>query len=760
MRVIGRSFPQLGMREKVTGQARYVADLEIPRALHLRAVRSPYPRARIVGIDVGRAWSVPGVRAILTGDDAPSNRWGVVIPDQVVLAQGEVRFVGEEVAVVAAEDPEAAAEAAEAIAVEYAPLPPVLDVEEALLLTSPRVHPDLANAAREFHIVRGDPEAGFAQADEICEATYETSFVYQGYMEPVGSVAIPEPSGRVTVWGSTQSIFLARRMIATALGLPVSKVRVIQPTVGGAFGGKLMEDPNLVLTALLALRTGRPVRWILGRLEEFQACRPHMAERIRLRMGVTREGLLTAKECRILADNGAYSGFAPEMLRVSTMRADNLYRIPNLRTDALLVYTNKVPTGAYRGFGNSPGHFALESHMDVLAEAIGMDPLELRLRNAVQQGETTIHGWRLGSCGLSRCLREAAGRIGWPRRGKSERHGPVSRGIGLACAIHVSGNRQGLGETHWDGSAAEVRMNEDGTPILICGEGELGQGANTVFAQIVAEELGLEPSEVGISPADTDSTPFCLGAFASRLTVVGGNAVRMAAVECRRQIVEIAAELLEAAPADIVLEGGQAFVRGAPTRTKTLAELCRAHQFRRGGTQIVGRGVYDAPTEPADPATLYGNIAPAYSFVAEAAEVEVDWETGRWKLLRLVAADDLGRALNPLTCEGQIHGQLVQGFGMAASECLLFQNGQVVNGSFAEYHIPKATGLPRIETLLVETHDPTGPYGAKGVSECSVVPVTAAIANALYDATGRRLARTPFTAERVLAALRHAKGTP
>jgi CO/xanthine dehydrogenase Mo-binding subunit len=755
-RVVGRSLPQLALPDKVTGRARYVADLEIPRALHVAAVRSPHPRARIVRIDTSRAKAMAGVRAVLSSADVPRTRWGVVVPDQFLLAHDEVRFIGEEVVVVAAETREAAVEAAEAVVVDYEPLPPVLTVEEALAPDAPRVHADRSNIAREYHIIRGDIDAGFAAADEIHEATYGTSLVYQGYMEPVGSVAVPEASGRVTVYGSTQSIFLARGMIAKAVGIPVSRVRVIQPTVGGGFGGKLMEDPNLVLTALLALRTGRPVRWILGRLEEFLASRPHMPAKIRLRMGVTRDGLLTAKEMHVTADNGAYSGFAPEILRVTTMRADNLYRIPHLRADSRLLYTNTVPTGAYRGFGNPQGHLALESHIDMLAEAIGMDPVELRLRNAVDAGETSIHGWKLGSCGLKRCLTSAAEAIDWKRRAGSTRRGPVSRGLGIAAAIHVSGNRQGLGETHWDGSAAEVRMNEDGSPTLVCGEGELGQGAHTVFAQIVAEELGVRPHDVVIAPVDTDTTPFCLGAYASRLTVVAGNAVRRAALECRRQLVDIAASVLEAAPDDLVLADGAVAVRGSPARRATLATLCAAHQFRQGGTQIVGRGTFDAPTEPADAGTLYGNIAPAYSFAAEAAEVEVDWETGQWRLLRLVVADDAGRALNPQVCEGQIHGAVVQAIGMSTSEELTLDGGQVVNGSFAEYHMPKAVGLPAIETILVETEEPNGPYGAKGVSECSIVPLMAAIANALHDATGRRLTRPPFTAERVLAALRAA----
>lgn len=750
---IGRSIPQLSLPSKVSGQARYVGDIEVPNALHGGAVYSPHARARIVHIDVSRARQMPGVSVILTAADVARTSWGVVMPDQGVLANGLVRCAGEEVAVVAAETSDALWDALDAIDVEYEPLTPITDPQEALKPGSPLVHDSRpSNIAAEYRLTHGNVAEGFAQAEAVYEASYETAFVYPGFIEPKGCVVLPEPGGRLTIWGSTQSIFLAREMVALALGIPEAQIKVLQPTIGGSFGGKLMEDPNIVLTSLLALRAGRPVRWIYSRLEDYYAARPHLPEQIQLKMGITKSGLITAKECRIVADNGAYSGFAPECLRVSTMRADNLYRIPNLQTEALLVYTNNPPTGAYRGFGNPQMHFALESHIDMLAAKIGMDPLQVRLLNCVDSGDVTVHGWQLGSCGLRRCLEIVSKEIhsaGPPRRAETP---SMSRGFGLACGIHVSGNRQGLGDLNWDGSSVVVRMGADGKPTLISGEGDIGQGANTVFAQIIAEELGLKLEDVTIAAPDTDTSPYCLGAYASRLTLIGGNAVRAATVECRRQIVALAGELLEADRDDLVLRDALVTVQGTH-RSKTLAEICRAHQFRKGGSQISATGTYDAPTEASSRDSLYGNIAPGYSFVAEAAEVEVDRDTGFWRVVRMVVADDVGKALNPLICEGQIHGAVVQAIGMAASEQVMVEDGRIAGAEFADYHMPKAAGLPRIESTLVETNEPNGPYGAKGVSECSLVPVTAAIANALYDATGVRLTHLPFTPERLYAGL-------
>ncbi|MEE8110717.1 MAG: xanthine dehydrogenase family protein molybdopterin-binding subunit, partial [bacterium] len=699
---IGRSIPQINSPEKVTGKALYTGDLPAHRALVGRVLRSPHPHARIVHVDASKARSLPGVKVVVAGADVPESPYGPIAKEHHILARQKVRYAGEEVAAVAAADDATALEALERIEVEYEPLPAVFDPEEAMKPDAPRVHEGRGNVAREIHIRRGDLQAGFREAAAVHEATYQTSYQSQVYMEPIGTLAEVDASGRLRVWSSTQSIYFTRELIAQALQIPVSHVQVIQPFVGGGFGGKLQEDPNAIIAAFLAKRAGTAVRLANSRLDEFQGGRPRMPSKITLKMGVRKDGTLCAKECRVIGDNGAYSGLAPEIILVTAFRGDNLYRQENLETEAYLVNTNKVPTGAFRGFGTPQIAFAMDESLDALAKEIGMDPVEIRLVNAIRQGETSVHGWYMGSCGLVECLQRAAKGIGWKEKRGKPGEGPKRRGIGIGVGLHVTANRQ---LADWDGSTAAIKFNEDGKVNLISGEGEMGQGANTVLAQIAAEELGLNLEDIIITAPDTDATPFGFGGFASRLTMLAGNAVRKAAQDARRQLLSIASEQLETSPEDLDVKGGVIFSRAAPNRKMAVAEACRAHIFRRDGEGIYSRGTYDPPTVMADKETFYGNVAPAYSFAVQTVEVEVDVETGRIDVLRLVTADDLGRALNPLACEGQVHGCTAQGLGFALFENLHIEAGQVLNGSLADYLVPKAEGMPEMESILVETID-------------------------------------------------------
>jgi CO/xanthine dehydrogenase Mo-binding subunit len=749
--VIGQRIPPVGGRAKVLGEAQYVADLQVPRMLHAKVMRSPHPHARIVSIDTSRARRLPGVKAVITGADVPATPWGLYIKDQHILAREKVRYAGDEVAAVAAVDEDTALDALELIRVEYAPLPAVLDPEEALAAGAPLVH-ERGNLARTFQIERGNVEDGFARADVIHEETYETSRQYQAFTEPMGSLASADASGRVTVWAPAQSIFLARQLLADAMGLAVSSVRVIQTTIGGGFGGKIGEDRNMVIAAWLARAAGRPVRLINTRIDDFLGCRSRYPARIRLRMGVMRSGELVAKDIDVLGNNGAYTGFTHDTIQVTATRTDSVYRYTNVRARARLAYTNTIAPGAFRGFGSTQGTFAVEQHLDALAERIGMDPVELRLKNATQTGDTSVHGWKIGSCALSECIRRAATAIGYrEKRGTKRSSGSIRRGVGLASGLHITGNRH-VG--NWDGSSIAIKLNEDGRAQLICGEGDLGQGALTMLSQIAASELGLPIDHVTISVPDTDSTPYCLGAWASRLTMVGGNAVLKAARTVKAQVLEIAAEKMEVAAADLRMENGVVFVTGAPDLRMTVAEICAAHLQQSGGDSIFYRATHDAPTVMADKKTLYGNISSAYSFVAQAAEVEVDTETGQVRVVDFVSVDDVGKALNPLLVEAQIEGAVVQGMGYALFEQLHIENGRLVNGNFADYTVPSAAAVPRLRTELVETIDPNGPHGAKGASEAPIVTVAPAIANAVYDAIGVRITTLPITAEKVLDALR------
>ncbi|MBI2881712.1 MAG: xanthine dehydrogenase family protein molybdopterin-binding subunit [Candidatus Tectomicrobia bacterium] len=750
LRVVGRPVPQINAPEKVKGLARYVGDLQLPRMLHGKVLRSPHAHARVLRIRTERAARVPGVAAVVTADDTPKIPWGVVKRDQQVLAVEKVRHVGEEVAAVAAQSEEAAREALERIEVDYEVLPAVFDPEEAMAPGAPEVHRGTGNIAREMHIHRGDVERGFAESAVIHEETYTTPHQFQTYLEPLGALADIDGQGNLTLYVPAQSIYFTRRLVAEALRLPSSKVRVVQTCVGGAFGGKLGEDPIPHIAAVLAQKAGRPVRLLNSRLDEFQGSRPRMPVKVCLKMGVRKDGTLAAKETRIIGNNGAYSCFSYEVIQVTATRMDSLYRQENLRTDAYLVYTNLIPAGAFRGFGNPQMAFPLESHLDVLAEKLGMDPAELRLRNVIRKGETSIHGWEMGSCGIEECIEKATSAVDWKRLRAAPKGGRVRTGVGLACAIHSTSNRQ---LSNWDGSTAVVKVADDGKAQVICGEGDLGQGSQTVVAQIAAEVLGLEVEDVRVSSADTDTTPLCFGGYGSRLTLMAGNAVQRAAGMCRDRLLRIAADEWEVSPGDLGLERGVIFVKSAPDKKMTLGEAVRANLLRPGGDVVYSQATWDAPTEMPDPETGYGKSTSACSFVCVAAVVEVDTETGQVRLQRMVAADDLGRAINPLTVEGQVHGELAQGLGFALFENAVLDSGQFANGNLADYTVPKAETLPDFTSIFVESIDPNGPFGAKGCSECALVPCGAVIGNAVYDAVGVRLTSLPIRPEAVLKAL-------
>jgi CO/xanthine dehydrogenase Mo-binding subunit len=398
----------------------------------------------------------------------------------------------------------------------------------------------------------------------------------------------------------------------------------------------------------------------------------------------------------------------------------------------------------------------MDCHLDALAEKIGMDPVEIRLRNAIRQGDTSVHGWQMGSCALTECLEKAANAIGWKEKRSAPRgSGPIRRGVGIGCGLHVTANRQ---LADWDGSTVAIKFNEDGRVNLICGEGDIGQGAATVLSQIAANELGVPLEHIVVTTPDTDTTPFCFGAFASRVTMLAGNAVLKAARAARVQLLAVAGEKLEVAPEDLTIEDGVIHVVGAPHRKMTVGEACVANIFRRDGEGIFTRATYDAPTVMADKQTFYGNVSPAYSFAAQAIEVEVDTETGQVRVLDVVAADDVGKALNPLTVDGQIHGAVAQGLGYALYEGLVTENGRLVNGNLADYTCPTAEATPRVRTILIESIDPNGPYGAKGASETPITPTAGAVSNAIYHAVGVRITSLPITPEKLLRALKAKQG--
>ena len=749
--LIGASIPQVSGRQKVLGLAQYVADLKLPGMLHGKVLRSPYAHARIVHIDTSRACALKGVKVVVTGADTPARQWGLVRKEHRILACGKVRFAGEEVAAVAAVDESTALDAIERIQVEYEELPAVLDPEQALAEGAPEVHDGTGNLAYEVRIARGDVEKGFSLAAVVYEATYDMSYQYPGYIEPTGSLASPDGNGRITAWTPTAGVFFARARLAEALDMAYSQVRIIQTTTGGGFGGKNSEDANTPIAAFLALKAGRPVRLINTRLEDFLAARSSLPARIWLKMGLSKEGEIVAKDSIILADNGAYTGLAPAMVYVTAMRSDSMHRLQNVRSHARLVFTNKIPSGAFRGFGNQQMAFALNSHLTVLAEMIGMDPMDVQLRNAIRTGETSVHGWYMGSSGLTECLDRVRDGIGWDeKRSRGAANGPKKRGVGVAAAMHVSANRA---IKNWDGSTVALKIDDDGRVTLITGESDVGQGSMTILCQICANELGIPIDHINVNNPDTDVVPFCHGAIASRVTITAGNAVLRAAREAREKLLSMAAEKLETSPSDLTIENAFIHVIGVPEHGMPIAEAARMHIFRTGGEGIYVRTTFDPPTVMADKSG-YGNVAPGYSFAAHAVEVEVDVETGQIVVLDSFVADDCGKALNPMAVHGQTTGATAQGIAWALFENLEFQDGRLVNGNFADYTMPTAESLPMLCSAIVESHEPNGPYGAKGASETAIAPAAGAIANAVEHAAGVRINSLPITPEKVLAALR------
>ncbi|MBM4348959.1 MAG: xanthine dehydrogenase family protein molybdopterin-binding subunit [Deltaproteobacteria bacterium] len=745
--IVGHPVPQIDASKKARGLAEFVSDLQFPGMLYGKVLRSPHPHARILHIDTSKARRLRGVKSIVTADDTPKIPFGPRTEDWTIFAVDKVRFIGDEVAGVAAIDEETAEEALELIQVEYEELPAVFDPIEAMQPGAPLIHDRERNIVSEFKLNRGDVDRAFMECDVLHSERYYTNQVYQAYLEPMACVAQFNPAGKLTLYLATQIPSMTRITYAKALGLPLEKIRVVVPYYGGAFGAKM--ETNLHLAgAVLSQTSGKPVRMVNSREEDFVAGNPRVPMYIDLKVGAKKDGKLLAKEVRIIGGSGARAVYSMAIVATACYRVDSLYRFEHLKTEGLTVYTNTIPTACFRGFGNAQMTFALESSLDIIAEALNMDPAELRIRNGLKTGEMSIHGWQIGSSGLEECVRKAVGASGWREKRRKKR---FARGVGLACCNHVSGNRAFSRE--FDGGAGIVRIGREGNVLVYHGESDMGQGQSTVFAQIVAEELGVALDRIEVAPVDTDISPFGLGSFATRGTVFGGNGVKAAAQDAKRQILEIAAELFETIPSALEIKEGKIYVKDEPDRNLSFEKVAESCMLRRGGSPIVGTGTWIPDTVLPDPVTKYGNIAPAYPFACQVAEVEVDTETGHVHLLHYTAAHDVGQAINPQTTEGQIHGGVAQGIGWALMENMIVEKGRVLNPDFRDYVMPGPLDLPPIQSILVEPVDPNGPFGAKGIGEPALNPSPAAVANAIYDAIGVRFTELPITPERILKGL-------
>ena len=747
--VVGKRVQRVEGFDKVTGDSSYIADIYLPGMLVGKVLRSPFPHARIRNIDISKAEKLPGVRAVVTAEDTIKRPWGAFFADQFILSVGKTRYVGEEVAAVAAIDPDIAEEAIDLIEVEWEPLPGVFDAEDAMKDGAPLVHDDKPNnIAMHLDLERGNIAQAFADSDVIVEDTFTSMPQWHCSIETIGSVAEYATSGKYTIYMNTQTLFNARYRIATALGVPETDVRIIQSAVGGGFGGKSCDDNNALVAAVLAKKARKPVKLINSREEEFLAgCRPRVFMKINVKMGFKKDGRIRAKELNVIADNGAYSAKAPAITGVAAMRHDTCYKYSDVKIDAKLVYTNKVPTGAFRGFGNPSAEWAVEQAIDLGAHALGIDPMEIARMNAAEVGYVSPHGNRVTSCELKQCLDMTERMIDW----KTKRANKMpNTGLGLACTVHVSGKRH-FGD--YDGSSATIKVNEDGKALILRGEGECGQGVHTAMCQIAAEELGVRVEDVEISRADTDLTTFCLGAFASRLTYVSGNAVKNAATNVKQQLFEQAAEMLEANAADLMSRDGKIFVKGAEGKSLTVSDVARARLFRHNGAPIVGSGSFDADSVLPD-STRFGNESGAYNYGVQAAEVHVDPETGQVKVLQMVVASDCGTVIYPIGAEGQVEGGLAQGLGYALTEGLQIDEGRPINPNFSDYRIPSMRDMPPLQHAFADSYEPTGPFGAKGLGELNMDPTAAVINNAIFDAVGVRVKTLPITPEKILRALK------
>ncbi len=725
---------------KVTGKAVYGNDFKLPGMLYGKILRSPHSHARINKIDLSESRGLTGVRAIMTGVELPKILYGIVVDDELPLADELVRYIGDEVAAVAAVDYETAEKAAAAINVDYEVLPAVFNPRDALMDGAPQVHEQFeGNLAWERNLARGDSDVAFAAADTIVESKFTIPSIHSTYLEPTVCVAADDPYSGLTIHTAVQSPDVVRTIIAKALALPLSKVRIVGPVMGGGFGGRVYGNLKLyIIASLLAIKTGRPVKMQLTREEEFIVGRPMIAAEMRLKMAFKSDGTILAREADIVTDNGAYSAQAPWVSKTLSERNDSVYHIPNIKTRVRLAYTNKVPTGQYRAYGNQAANFATESLLDMAAVKLGIDPLELRLKNCVKAGDTTVHGLKIKSCALTECLKAAAEEIGWHKR-------KPGHGYGISAAIHANGSL--VFDKNFRGAAALARLELDGRISIFSGEQDYGQGTHATFALIAARALGLSPDLITLYSRDTLSTPHSLGALGMRQTTIGGKAVQLAAEKLRELIVQTASELVEE---PVVMENGA--VRSASGRAVELPLVAYHHHSLTCGLSLTGEGRYvPAPTEYDE--SGYGNIAVTYSFAAHGAEVEVDRATGEVKILKIAAAHDSGRIINIISAVGQVYGGVTQGLGMSSYEGYLFEEGRVLNSSLADYRIPTSLDVPDIVPLFIEQEDPEGPFGAKGLGEIVQIPVIGAVANAVADAAGVRVTDLPITAEKVYQAL-------
>ena len=732
--VVGKRIPKLDAPDKVTGRTVYADDLKLSGLLIGAIKRSPHPHARIVAVHTSAAEALPGVHAVIHAGNVQQRPFGFG-RDNIPLKGHVVRCVGDEVAAVAAVDAATARHAIDLIDVEYELLATVDDPFEALAPGAPRIHDELditGNVSMEWNFQAGDLAEAERRSAVIVRGSYSSPQAAPAPIETHVVIASFDAEGGLEVISPVHMVFMYRKELADCLGLDWRRINVRQPPVGGSFGGKIDIDAHDFITVMLARAARRPVKLAMTREEEFIGSRTRQPIHFELRTGASSDGTLQFRHAEVISDNGAYNAWGSHALLVAMNTVTSMYRVETSLLRAKVVYTNKNYGGSVRGFGNPQATFAVEQQMEELADALDIDPMEFRLHNANRSGDVTPQGLRITSCGLSDCLETVRQRSGWNARRGAMRS--ENRGLGAAAYVHVGGGARIYGS---DGCGAMIKIDDSGRVALISGSSELGQGSETALAMIVAETLGVPLEAVSVSHNETDVKPWDVGVHASRTTFVAGNAARMAAAEARDELLAGAAEVLGRPAESLTIRDGVISPLDEPDLTLRYDKAVRRRLLREGSSIIMTSAFYDPPTQRQDE-NYIGNISATYGFGAHVAEVEVDAETGMVRLLGLWAAHDVGRAINPMSCEGQIEGGAVMGIGLALSEELPVSDGRFLAPNLHDYGMPTAVDVPAIDVTLVETEDALGPFGAKGIGEGGIILPPAAIANAVADAVGVR----------------------
>lgn len=780
--VVGKPLPRVDGKLKLTGQAKFTTDVVLPGMLHGKLLRSPLPHAKILSIDTSKAEKLPGVAAVITGKDTWGIRYGFVDTpnypaEERPIAEDKVRFIGETVAAVVAVDPDIAEDALDLIEVDYDPLPAVFDPEEALKDGAPQIHGEITrttscawedwgvarkshsytpvnNVAAKVLVSYGDVEKGFAEADYIREDRSKSPGTSHMAMEPHTIVASWDPfNQKLDVWMNHMAFELKRYWLHKTLDIPITKIRIHKTYIGGAFGGKAPCFDYEVIAGFLSRKLCKPVKIELTREEVFSSCRNSHRFDINIKTGVKKDGTIVAQHVKIIVDAGAYKCSAPVAMFLSHAMCDPCLDRKNVRHEGVAVYTNKNFNFARRGHGAPQMRLAADSQYDQICEDLGLDPVEFLLKNLRKKGDVIPNGDRLDSYGLPEAIKKSAEAIGWKeKRGKQR---DKNRGVGIGI------NGMFSGSAYWPfACAAIVRLNHDGTITLIEGDCEFGQGADTAYSQIAAEAVGLPLDDVTLISSDSELCPMNYSNFLSGGLFVGGGAVYNAAMDLREKILKVASEAMKVKPEEIELKDRAAFLKSNPKRSYSFTDLMRYSIQKHLGDPLIGYGYKKAVPEIEFYPSLSkgtGRFTDAYGFTASTAEVEVDRETGRVKVLKIVVADDCGYEINPAAIKGQMVSQAVQGMGDALYEEIMDDEGRVLNPNLVDYEIPRAFDIPEIEVIDCSDYEPKGPFGGKEAGECARAAVISAITNAIYDAVGVRMMRVPVTPERLFNALK-AKG--